>query len=182
MNSSLFSIGHGNKKIEDFINEIKSLNINILIDIRSKPYSKWSPQFNKEQLEKSLINSGIKYFYMGDTLGGLPSDVSCYDYKGKVIYDIIKDKNFFKEGLEKLIIANDKKLRTVIMCSEANPEECHRTKLIGQELLKRKISLNHIISLNKTKSQETVMNELNKGLNTTDLWGNQTEFTSRKSY
>jgi hypothetical protein len=68
------------------------------------------------------------------------------------------------------------------MCSESKPEECHRSKLIGQELLRKDISLNHIISQSKTKSQQTVMNELTKGKGTTDLFGNETDFTSRKSY
>ena len=68
------------------------------------------------------------------------------------------------------------------MCSESKPEECHRSKLIGQELLKKKISLNHIVSPDRVKSQETVMIELTKGKGTVDLFGNEIDFTSRKSY
>ncbi|MCA1759785.1 MAG: hypothetical protein LC658_08445, partial [Bacteroidales bacterium] len=70
----------------------------------------------------------------------------------------------------------------VVMCSETNPGECHRSKLVGQELLKNGISLNHIISAKLVKSQETVMTELTKGLGTVDLFGNVKEFVSRKSY
>ena len=105
-------------------------------------------------------------------LGGLPEDRSCYDYNGKVIYDLIKEKDFFKQGLERLTTANEKKIKLAIMCSESKPEECHRSKLIGQELLKKNISLKHIVSKIKIKSQETVMNELTKGKGTVDLFGN----------
>ena len=95
--TTIYSIGHGNKTIEDFIAELKSFDIEYLLDIRSKPYSKWNPQFNQETLELELKNNGITYVFVGDTLGGLPEDRSCYDYNGKVVYDVIKEKDFFKQ-------------------------------------------------------------------------------------
>lgn len=180
--TTIYSIGHGNKKIEDFIAELKAFNIQFLLDIRSKPYSKWNPQFNQVALELELKNNGITYVFVGDTLGGLPEDRSCYDYNGKVVYDLIKEKDFFKQGLERLTTANKKRIHLAIMCSESKPEECHRSKLIGQELLNKDISLKHIVSKERTKSQQTVMNELTKGKGTVDLFGNEIDFTSRKSY
>jgi uncharacterized protein (DUF488 family) len=180
--TTIYSIGHGNKKIEDFIAELKSFKILFLLDIRSKPYSKWNPQFNKAALDLELKKSGITYVFVGDTLGGLPEDRSCYDYNGKVVYDLIKEKDFFKKGLERLTTASEKKINLAIMCSESKPEECHRSKLIGQELLNKNISLKHIVSDKRVKSQQTVMNELTKGKGTVDLFGNEIDFTSRKSY
>lgn len=180
--TTIYSIGHGNKNIEHFIAELKSFDIEYLLDIRSKPYSKWNPQFNQAALELELKNNGITYVFVGDTLGGLPEDRSCYDFNGKVVYDLIKEKDFFKQGLKRLTTANEKRIHLAIMCSESKPEECHRSKLIGQELLNKEISLKHIISNKRVKSQETVMNELTKGKGTVDLFGNETDFTSRKSY
>ncbi|MDB4656009.1 DUF488 domain-containing protein [Flavobacteriales bacterium] len=180
--STIYSIGHGNKKIEDFILELKTNGIEYLLDIRSKPYSKWNPQFNQNELKGALAASGITYVFVGDTLGGLPKDRSCYDENDKVVYDLIKDKDFFKEGLARLTTANEKQVPLAMMCSESKPEECHRSKLIGQELLKLDISVKHIVSTDRVKSQQTVMNELTDGKGTVDLFGNETNFTSRKSY
>ena len=180
--TTIYSIGHGNKKIEDFIKELKTFEVQFLLDIRSKPFSKWNPQFNQNELRFKLEENGIKYVFVVDTLGGLPEDRSCYDYNGKVVYDLIKEKDFFKEGLKRLTIANEKHIKLAIMCSESKPEECHRSKLIGQELLKKKISLKHIVSDKLIKSQEMVMAELTKGKGTVDLFGNEIDFTSRKSY
>jgi uncharacterized protein (DUF488 family) len=180
--TTIYSIGHGNKKIEDFIAELKSFKIQFLLDIRSKPYSKWNPQFNQAALDLELKNNGITYVFVGDTLGGFPEDRSCYDYDGKVVYDLIKEKDFFKQGLERLTTANEKRINLAIMCSESKPEECHRSKLIGQELLNKEIFLKHIVSDKRVKSQQTVMNELTKGKGTVDLFGNEKDFTSRKSY
>lgn len=180
--TTIYSIGHGSKKIENFIAELKSYDILFLLDIRSKPFSKWNPQFNQNELKFILEENGIKYVFVGDTLGGLPEDRSCYDYNGKVVYDLIKEKDFFKEGLERLTNANKKHIKLAIMCSESKPEECHRSKLIGQELLRKNISLKHIVSDKIVKSQEIVMAELTKGKGTIDLFGNETDFTSRKTY
>ncbi|MBK9743364.1 MAG: DUF488 domain-containing protein [Saprospiraceae bacterium] len=180
--TTIYSIGHGNKKIEDFISELMSFDIEYLLDIRSKPYSKWNPQYNQAALEMELKNNGITYVFVGDTLGGLPQDRSCYDYNGKVVYDLIKEKDFFKQGLERLTTAHQKRIHLAIMCSESKPEECHRSKLIGQELLNKEISLKHIVSKKRIKSQQTVMNELTKGKGTVDLFGNEIDFISRKSY
>jgi len=180
--TTLYSIGHGNKKIESFIQELEFFNIEYLIDIRSKPFSKWNPAFNQSLLQLKLKKHKIIYVFFGDALGGLPEDRGCYDYDGKVIYDLVKEKEFFKDGLKRLITANEKKINIAIMCSESKPEECHRSKLIGQELFKKNIELKHIISEKEIKSQTTVINELTKGKGGVDIFGNEVDFTSRKSY
>lgn len=182
MESSIYSIGHGNKTINDFIKELQSFKIEFLIDIRTKPYSKWNPQFNQESLKSIVEKNGIRYVFMGKELGGLPDDDSCYDENRKVDYNIIKRKDFFKKGLNRLITANSKAIKVAIMCSESKPEECHRSKLIGEELRAIKISINHIISENKIKSQEKIISELNDGFDAQDMFGHKLEFTSRKSY
>jgi len=178
MNTSLFSIGHGNKKIDIFLQELKSFNIDYLVDVRSKPYSKFNPHFNQNDLKYFLKQYNIKYLFLGDLIGGLPDDKSCYNENGKVDYQLLKDKDFFIQGLDRLITAHDKQLRITVMCSETNPRECHRSKLIGKELLKYDIDINHIINKNSLKTQS----ELNKEL--FGLFANNDDFhlSSKKVY
>ena len=183
--STLYSIGHGNKSIETLIEELKHFDINFLIDIRSKPYSKYNPQFNRNDIKFSLEEAKIVYTYMGDVLGGLPDDNSCYT-NGHVDYNKLREKEFFKNGLKRLITANNKKIKVAIMCSESNPAECHRTKLIGEELKKKDIILNHITRTKKTKKiilkdQITVMLEVAPN-GTVNLFGEELTFGSRKKY
>ncbi|MBV5299384.1 MAG: DUF488 domain-containing protein [Rhodoferax sp.] len=177
----IYTIGHGNKELQYFFNELGSFNVEYLIDVRTSPYSRYNPQFNRELMKDALGTVNIAYIYMGDKLGGLPSDRSCY-LEGKVSYELIKDKDFFKEGLARLIKAYEKDINVAIMCSETKPEECHRSKLIGQELFKRNIVIQHIAEQSKIKDQLTVMSELTKGQGVVDLFGNETTFTSRKKY
>lgn len=161
--------------------ELSSFGVKYLIDIRTSPYSKYNPQYNRELLKTALDVEGVTYIYMGDKLGGLPSDRSCY-VEGRVSYSIIKEKDFFKEGLARLIKAVEKDIAIAIMCSESKPEECHRSKLIGAELLKNGVVVHHIINKGKIKDQVVLMNELTKGKSAVDLFGNEKNFTSRKKY
>jgi uncharacterized protein (DUF488 family) len=178
--NTIYSIGHGNKTIKKFIEELHSFKIEYLFDIRSKPYSKFNPHFNKVLLEVELAENGITYVYLGDHLGGLPNDISCY-VKGKADYEKIRTKGFFQEGINLIVEASQEKMFVVLMCSESKPETCHRSKLIGQELLKFNISVNHIINSDLIKDQKRVMDELMKGKNLSNLFGEE-NLTSRKEY
>lgn len=181
MDSTLFSIGHGTKTIDQFIEELSSFDIAYLVDVRTTPYSKWSPQFNQPILHAQLANVGIRYVYMGDLLGGLPSDSSCYT-NGRIDYTKMSCKPTFITGLERLIVANQKGLKLAVMCSESEPEMCHRSKLIGQELSKRNIIMQHIIGAHVSLTQIDVINLLTKGNGTINLFGEEESFMSRKTY
>ncbi len=178
----IFSIGHGNRKIEDFLMLLKDFNIQFLIDVRSQPYSKFNPQFNQNELKFFLESNGVKYVFMGDSLGGRPKDTTCYDTEGKVNYEALKTKDFFLQGINRIKTAYDKNINIALMCSESNPCECHRSKLIGRVLIAENISLQHIDENGKIKDQITVINQLNKGLSDVDLFGNSQNVRSRKGY
>ncbi len=178
----LYTIGHGNRKTEDFLALLKDFGIEYLIDVRSQPYSKFNPQFNQNDLKFFLERNGIKYVFMGDTIGGRPKDTSCYDNEGKVDYEAVKMKEFFLNGINRLKTAYNKDINVVIMCSESKPCECHRSKLIGKVLVTDNIVLKHIDEKGRLKDQLTVINELNKGFSEYDLFGNPINSTSRKSY
>lgn len=181
MEGTLYSIGHGNKKIEQFIEELRSFGIRYLVDVRSKPFSKWNTEFNQAPLRAHLNEAGIVYVYMGDVIGGMPDDPSCYT-NGHIDYSKMAKKETFIKGLERLITANDKQIKLAVMCSESEPSMCHRSKLIGQELLKRGVTMNHIVETGKSKSQQRIINELNKGYGLVDLFGNEKVLTSRNKY
>ncbi|HEX9510588.1 MAG TPA: DUF488 domain-containing protein [Puia sp.] len=140
----IYTIGHGTRKTSELLDLLKQFSIDFLIDVRSRPYSKFNPQFNREELASSLEQGSIKYVFMGDTLGGRPADRSCYKINGKVDYAIVRQKDFFKKGIERIRMAYEKDLRVVLLCSESRPEQCHRSKLIGSVLHQEKILVQHI--------------------------------------
>ena len=113
---------------------------------------------------------GIRYVYMGDLLGGRPKDLSCYK-EGKINYNTVKTKDFFKRGINRLKTAYSKDVSVALMCSERNPCQCHRTRLIGTVLDQDNILLKHIDEKGKLKDHITVVHEINKGLSDIDLFG-----------
>lgn len=162
----LYSIGHGQKTFDQLIQELLSFDISFLIDVRSSPFSKWVPQFNRGVIETSLNGSTIKYAYLGDDIGGRPINDSCYDEEGYFDYHKMALMPQFIKGLHRLISANEQHLKVAVMCSEANPSECHRSKLIGRELFfGAEIAMAHIVAPNKIRTQVDIMTELdlNKG-------------------
>jgi uncharacterized protein (DUF488 family) len=156
----LYTIGHGTRQIGEFLEALKSFGIQYLIDVRSRPYSRFNPQYNQKALKESLESNNIKYVFMGDSLGGRPSDPTCYDAEGKVDYEKIKAQPIFQQGIERLKTAYHKNIPVAIMCSESKPTECHRSKLIGNVLDDDKISLAHIDEKYNIKTQAELQGSL----------------------
>lgn len=167
--------------MDEFCRELVSFHIAYLVDVRTIPYSKWNVDFNQHALRMSLSKIGVTYVYMGNVLGGHPDDLSCYT-NGHIDYAKLGKKDFFVQGLNRLLVANAKGIRLAVMCSEADPSMCHRSKLIGQELLKKDLVINHIVGVGKVKSQYEVINILTKGNGVRGLFGEEITFMSRKSY
>jgi uncharacterized protein (DUF488 family) len=152
----IYTIGYGNRSIEEFVGLLQQYDIKFLADIRSQPYSRYNPDFSKDALERRLKQVGIRYIFMGDTLGGRPKDDTCYQEDGRVDYEKVAEREFYQKGISYLHTAWDKQLRIVLMCSEAKPQACHRSKLIGKTLSKQNIEVAHIDEMGGIKTQEEV--------------------------
>lgn len=154
---TIFTIGHSNTSFEEFLALLRDNNIELLVDVRSWPYSKYVTHFNRQNLENSLKGAGIDYLYLGHRIGGKPHDRKYYSH-GQVSYPLIREGEPFKEGLSQLMeLAVNKK--TVIMCSEEDPYKCHRHILITPDLIKEGFSVIHIRSdgsLEKVERQKTL--------------------------
>ncbi len=162
INNPIYTIGYGNRSIEELVLLLQQYEIKFLIDIRSQPYSRFKPDFSREALEKHLKQYGIRYVFMGDTLGGRPTDSTCY-VDGRVDYAKVRDKPFYQEGIKRLHGAWEKQVRVVLMCSEAKPQDCHRSKLIGNTLIEQCINVAHIDEVGELKTQEEVNQVLTDG-------------------
>lgn len=176
----IYTIGYGSRTLREFISILHQYSIGFLVDVRSRPYSSFKPEFSKDALGCQLDQNGIKYVFLGDKLGGQPDDCTCYT-EGKVDYDKIREKPFYDEGIARLRIAWQKQLHIALMCSEGKPETCHRSKLIGTSLVNERILVVHIDEADSLKSHEEVLAILTRGQ--TSLFDRPPEArTSRKKY
>ncbi|MFW6184524.1 MAG: DUF488 family protein [Chloroflexota bacterium] len=176
----IYTIGYGAREIEALTEALAANKIAYLIDVRSKPYSRYKPDFSKDALARHLQERGIRYVFMGDALGGMPDDPACY-VDGKVDYALVAQQPFYQEGIERLKEAHKQQVRVALMCSEGKPEQCHRSKLIARTLEEADIPVMHIDENDRLISQEDVLLRVVKGQ--PSLFGEEFhEFTSRKRY
>lgn len=140
--AQIFSIGHSNHLIDKFLSLLESSEINMVVDVRSAPFSRMFPQFNQETLKKSLSDNSIGYLFLGDQIGGRSNDPDDY-VDGQVLYKALANKEAFKTGMERLK-EGSAKYRIALMCSEKEPLDCHRTLLVSQALASSDIVVGHI--------------------------------------
>jgi uncharacterized protein (DUF488 family) len=139
----IYTVGHSNHSIEQFIALLRRHRITATADVRSAPYSRHNPQFNREALRNSLAQYDIGYVFLGDELGARSKDRSCYE-GGRVSYARLAATDLFRQGLNRLktgMIGH----RIAIMCAERDPLECHRTILVSRHLSADNIHVEHIL-------------------------------------
>jgi uncharacterized protein (DUF488 family) len=140
---TLWTIGHSTLALDRLISLLQEHQIEVLVDVRSKPYSRHVPHFNAPALRGAVFKHGIEYRLMGDSLGGRPPESDFYDQGGYVLYSLLAGSMRFQRGLEVLQEAASVR-RVAILCSEEDPLACHRSLLIGRVLLRDGWSLIHI--------------------------------------
>lgn len=152
-NLELYTIGHSTLPMDDFLRLLKDNYIQVLVDVRSQPYSRFNPQYNRESFKHAMAHANIEYLFAGEYLGGRPSDPTCYkggatpqegaDYLKEVDYAEVMKRDWYQGGIERLLEIAGQRL-TAIMCSEEDPMKCHRHHLVTQTLLQRGVTVWHI--------------------------------------
>lgn len=147
-NNTIYTIGHSTRTIDEFINILLAFEIELVVDVRTIPGSRYNPQFNQDELRHDLERCDIGYTHMKD-LGGLRHTTKTSINTGwrnlsfRGFADSMQTKEF-NNGIQ-LLIEISKSKRTVIMCAEAVPWRCHRS-LIGDALVVRNISVEDIMN------------------------------------
>ncbi|MBV9012287.1 MAG: DUF488 domain-containing protein [Pseudonocardiales bacterium] len=168
----VLTIGHSNHSMADFLSLLKQHQITALVDVRSAPYSRYAPHFNRAQLVQALRQHEVKYVFLGNELGGRSDDPSCYDH-GRVQYARLAQKMSFCCGIGRVVkgVAFE---RIVLMCAEKDPLNCHRTLLVAPSLIERGVDVQHIRSDGSLESHHGAMLRLLdlSGLSQADLFCN----------
>ncbi len=173
--SKIYTIGHSNHEIETFINLLKTAKIDMIVDVRSAPFSKMYPHFNRDTLESVLKDNKIGYLFLGDLIGGRSRNRSDYE-NGQVVYSRLASKDDYQATIKR-VLDGSAKFQIALMCSEKEPLDCHRTLLVSQSLSDLGVEVAHIHADGKIESQSDVLNRLlrNYNLDAPDLFGVETD-------
>lgn len=158
----IYTIGYGSRSLDEFIETLQRHEIAFLIDVRTTPYSRHKPEFTKDALSDALGERGIRYVFMGDTLGGRPEDEALRT-GGKPDYEKMAASAAFARGVGRIENAFEQQQRVALMCSEGKPEMCHRSLLIGATLDERRIPVAHIDERGSLLSHADVIGRLHPG-------------------
>jgi uncharacterized protein (DUF488 family) len=156
--SRVYTIGHSNHTVEHFLGLLKSHEVQVVVDTRSQPYSKYATQFDHEPLKGSLQDAGIRYLYLGRELGGRPDGDEFYDDVGHVLYDRVAATTLFQEGLTRLE-RGIREYNVALLCAEENPATCHRRLLVSRVLIDHGIQVEHIRGDGRIQTEEEVAAE-----------------------
>lgn len=140
----VWTVGHSNHEFDAFSHLVLGQRIEFLVDVRSFPYSRFAPHFNRDELEAAMTERGVRYLFLGEELGGRPTHEEHYDAEGRALYGPMSEEEPFKAAIERLIDGAHRH-RIALVCSEGNPHDCHRRLLVGKVLSDRGVELRHIL-------------------------------------
>jgi uncharacterized protein (DUF488 family) len=152
---TLYTIGHSNHTEEKFLDLLHQQGIEVLVDVRSQPYSRYSPQFNDTNLKHAVEAAGIRYLFMGGQLGGRPEGEEFFDDDGHALYHRMAESPAFIAGIARLQ-RGVARHRVAIMCSEEDPAVCHRHLLVTRVISDRGIDVRHIRGDGRLETEEQI--------------------------
>lgn len=141
----IYTIGHSNYTMERLIDMLEYYNINCVVDIRGTPYSKYNIQFDKEAIRYTLTNAGFVYIYMGKELAAKRIRKNSYNNEGYSNFEEVIKEEEFKRGVERLKNGCEKGYKIILLGAMQDSIRCHRSILVGRELVKNDFDVKHIL-------------------------------------
>ncbi len=154
----ILTIGHSNHSLDKFLALLARHRINAVADVRSAPYSRFNPHFNRPALAGALKSRGIAYAYLGRELGGRSDDPACYQ-GGRIRYERVARTGKFQKAIAR-VMAGAGEHRIALMCAEKEPLDCHRTLLVARALDERGVAIEHILAEGGLESYAEALDRL----------------------
>jgi uncharacterized protein (DUF488 family) len=142
---AVWTIGHSNHALDAFAELLAAERIEFVADVRSYPYSRFASQYNREPLQEALRAREIGYLFLGEELGGRPAADEHYDADGHALYGPMSQEPRFREAIDR-VVTGARSHRIALLCSEADPQCCHRRLLVGKVLTEQGVELHHILA------------------------------------
>lgn len=156
----VYTIGHSNHTLEVFLELLAQHSITAVVDVRTSPYSRFCPWFNREFLKPALGEAGIRYLFFGAEFGARRSEEECY-VGGKVDFDLVRKAELFRKGIQRLR-EGASEFKVAMMCAEKDPIDCHRTILVARSLSLEGFDVRHILADGNVETMDSVTSRVMK--------------------
>jgi uncharacterized protein (DUF488 family) len=174
----IWTVGHSNHTFERFAELLEREGVEFVVDVRSYPYSRIAPHFNREELDVALRGVGARYLFLGEELGGRPSQDEQYDEHGHARYDLMAEEAGFQAAIQRLLSGCQER-RLALLCSEGQPQNCHRRLLVGKVLTDHGMALRHILPSGDVLEEDTMPLDSGDGQET--LFGEKAAWRSTRA-
>lgn len=141
----LYTIGHSQHSLEKFLNMLKTYDINYVLDIRSIPFSRYAPQFNRDQLKNFLQGYSINYANMAIAFGARQNNKNLYTIENYLDFEKVRNTAQFKQAFDNVLKGLNEGNKIAFMCTEKNPSECHRSIMVTKAFSDANIPIKHIL-------------------------------------
>lgn len=155
----VLTVGHSTHPASVLVDLLVGQHVDLVVDVRSSPYSRFSRQHNQEELRGSLTEAGIAYRHMGGPLGGRPADPDLYDDAGHVRYDLVARTEAFRAAID-VLMRLEADHTIALLCAEEDPTGCHRRLLVGRALGSAGVRLNHIRGDGRLQADDALETQL----------------------
>lgn len=155
---SVLTIGHSTHPWERFAALLQAAGVTAIGDVRTSPYSRRCPHFNRDELQAKLRQIGVAYVFLGAELGGRPNEPELYS-DGVADYERMAKSEEFSKGLRR-VIEGAKNYRIALLCSEQDPLSCHRCLLVGRALTNHGLQVRHILGQGAVTTQAEIEDRL----------------------
>lgn len=169
---TILTAGFSNVSLDRFFSNMHRHAVQVLVDVRSRPFAAYTPHFNKDQITASAKAVGMSYLYLGRELGGMPDNPGFYDDEGYVLYDRVARTPEFQVGIRRLLDGLARGYRPALVCGEENPRQCHRRLLVGRVLREQGVALAHILADGTLISEAELLDEEREAAKQFSLFGN----------
>jgi uncharacterized protein (DUF488 family) len=161
-NKIIYTVGHSTHTIEYFLELIMAFDVNCIVDVRSVAASRFNPQYNKEAFSNYLKKQGIQYLHFDKEFGARQEAPSVLDEENKVDFEKVRLQRSFSEGISRLEKGLEAGYNIALMCSEAEPFDCHRFAMVAIGLEKEGFTVKHILKDKTVISNSDLEKELLK--------------------
>lgn len=155
---SVLTIGHSTYVWEHFASLLRGAGVTAVADVRTSPYSRRGPHFNRDELRERLRQDGVQYVFLGNELGGRPKEPSLYN-NGVADYEKMAKTAVFARGLGR-VVEGAKNYRIALLCSERDPLNCHRCLLVGRALAENGVRVSHVLERGEVTTQAEIEDRL----------------------
>jgi uncharacterized protein (DUF488 family) len=158
---TVWTVGHSNHAIDTFAELVTRRRIAYLLDVRSYPYSRFAPHFNREHLQDAIEARGVRYVFLGLALGGRPQREEHLDAEGHALYGEMAREPAFTDAIDR-VLDGAHEHRVALLCSCGQPRDCHRRLLIGRVLCENGAELRHILPDGTIQAETSVPSAASK--------------------